>query len=283
MTDQTGSAAGGQPGGAPAAGGNPAPWFGAEADADTKAFVESKGWDSPTAAIRSYRQLEQYLGADKAGRGVVWPKDEADAEGWAAIRSRLGVPEKPDGYKLEVPEGEDGAFAKAAAPILHELGISAKQAEGLVKFVNDYAKTQREQFETGLDGQVRQQAEDLEREWGAAYKQNMEVARRGARALGLEEADLDAMETSLGYKRTIEVMNKIGQKLGEDTFAGEGGQPRALSPAAAGERLNQLRADQDWVTRVLNGDRKAIDEKDALEAAQLGMTLEQYRSALKAS
>ena len=246
-----------------------------------KGLVEAKGWDGPGAVIKSYRNLEQLLGADKAGRGVVLPKDDADVEGFNALYAKLGRPEKPEDYKLEIPDGDDGKFAAAAAPILHQLGITAKQAEGLVKFVNEYSKTSRETFEASIGDQVKQQSEDLKREWGQAYDQNVEVARRGARALGMQEADIDSLENAIGYKRVFELMHKVGVKLGEDNFAGDGQASMQYSPGAASERLNQLRSDKDWSARVIAGDRKAIDEKETLEAAQLGMTLEAYRSALK--
>ena len=38
------------------------------ADADTKGFIETKGWQSPADAVTSYRNIEKMLGADRAGR-----------------------------------------------------------------------------------------------------------------------------------------------------------------------------------------------------------------------
>jgi hypothetical protein len=49
---------------------------------ETRGLAEVKGWKSPADAIQSYANLEKMLGADKAGRGLVMPKEDADSTEW---------------------------------------------------------------------------------------------------------------------------------------------------------------------------------------------------------
>lgn len=257
------------------------PWYGADAGDDIKGFVELKGWDAPTKAIASYRELEQFVGADKAGRGVVWPKDETDVEGWKAINAKLGVPETPDAYKLPVPEGGSADFAKAIAPVMHKLGLSAKQAEGLAQYVNQFEAEQASRFETESKARAEQEIAKFKADLGAAYGPTVELGKRAAKTFGVTDEQFSALEESLGLKGTVELFAAIGKKLGEDTFVGDGTLVGGdVSPQAASVRLEQLRNDREWVAKVLAGDVKAIEEKERLEANQLGMSLAAYRSAL---
>lgn len=265
-------------------GANPAPWYGADAGDDIKGFVELKGWDAPSKAIASYRELEGFVGADKAGRGVVWPKDEADVEGWKAINARLGVPETPDAYKLPVPDGGDPEFAKAIAPVMHKLGLSAKQAEGLAAYVNEYEREASAKYETEHTAKVAADLEQLKASLGAAYAPTVELGKRAAASVGVSEEQFAALEQTLGLAGTVQLFASIGKKLGEDTFAG-GGTPAGgdLSPAAAQVRLTELSKDKGWMGRLMSGDRVAIEEKERLNANVLGVSLADYRRSKSAA
>lgn len=283
MTDPNGSAAGGQPGadGGAGAGGSAAPWFGADAGDDIKGFVETKGWAGPTDAIKSYRNLEQLLGADKAGRAVVWPKDDADTEGWKAIRARLGVPETPDAYKLQVPEGANDAFVKAVAPKMHELGLSAKQAQGLAEFVNGWEQQQSEAWEAEQKARTEQAVADFKAKLGPAYARTVDLGKRAAKLLGINDQQFAGLEETLGLEGTVNLFAAIGQKLGEDQFVGDGTPTGGdLSVAAAKARFEQLKADQGWMAKLMSGDRLAMEEKERLDANMLGMSLAEYRAAM---
>lgn len=280
MTDQNGSAAGGQPGADGGAGANTAPWYGADAGDEIKGFVETKGWNGPGDAIKSYRNLEQMLGADKAGRGFVWPKDDADTEGWNGLYAKLGRPESADGYKLPVPEGASPEFSKAIAPVMHQLGLSTKQAEGLAAFVNQYETEQAAKYETERQAKVDSDLAAFKTELGAAYDKTVELAKRAAGSFGVKAEQFAGLEEVLGLKGTVELFAAIGAKIGEDTFVG--GDPTKsgeLSAAAAKQRFEQLKGDQAWMAKLMSGDRVAVEEKERLDANMLGMSLAEYRAA----
>lgn len=272
MSDQNGSAPAGNPAG-DAGTATAAPWYGAEAGDDVKGFVELKGWDTPDKAISSYRNLETLLGADKAGRAVVWPKDENDAEAWKAIHARLGVPEKPDDYKLPVPDGQSDAFAKAMAPVLHKLGVPAAAAEKLAAAFNDYGTQQQQAAQAAAEQRVAQEMDALKAEWGQAYDQNKALGSRFATAMAAEmgwdpettAGKLEMLEAAWGSSALMKFMAAAGKFLGEDRFA-EGDQPsgRILSPAAAMARITELQQDKEFFARLEKGDAAAKAEWDRL-------------------
>jgi len=256
-----------------AEGGAAAPWYGTVAD-DVKGYIENKGWDSPDKAIASYRNLETLVGAEKAGRTFLMPKDENDAEGWKALHAKLGVPENPEGYKLAVPEGQSDGFAKHMAPILHKLGIPAKAAEGLVGALNEYAGQQQAAAQAAAEAKVAEQMTALQQEWGGQFATNAALGQRFVQSLSLElgwdaEAtakNLEMLESAWGSAPMMKFMAAAGKMLGEGRFA-EGGQGAAapVSKQAAQARLDQLMQDGAWLAKWAEGDAAAKAEKDRLD------------------
>lgn len=244
---------------APAAAPAPGNWYDGIQDQDLLGYVQNKGWKDPMELANGYRNLEKLVGVDK----LPMPKDDADAEGWQRVYDRLGRPSSAEDYKLPVPDGDSGEFAKAAAGKFHELGLSGKQAQELANWWNS---TQQEKMQ-GLAQQQQQQADaelgELQKEWGQAYEENVELGRRAAREYGLNADTLGKIEGAIGTKGLMELMAKIGRSQGEASFVqgdapGKGG--FGMTPAAAQQRIAALKADPSWTAKYLNNDVDAKGE-----------------------
>ncbi|MCB9943402.1 MAG: hypothetical protein H6851_07255 [Geminicoccaceae bacterium] len=112
-------------------------WAQALGDADRE-WLGKAGHKDIAAVVRGYRSLETFLGADKAGRGLVRPADEADAEAWDEFYKALGRPDDPAGYGLAEREGADPEFSAAAAKAMHEAGLTPAQANALTDWFNGH-------------------------------------------------------------------------------------------------------------------------------------------------
>lgn len=275
MTDSViGSADAGNPAGAAPAGGEggaaaaAAPttdWL-ASMPEDARGFVQTKGWKSPADVLGSYQNLEKLLGADKAGRAIVPPKDDASPEEWQAFYGKLGRPETPDGYKLPVPEGDSGEFAKTAAAWMHEAGLNSKQAEALAGKWNEFQTAQLQAAEAEFAQRAAVDVQDLQRAWGEKFEANAELARRAIREAGLSPEEGMAVERALGVKKAAEVFAKLGQQFAEAPMKGGEGQRGSFgdTPESAAARIKALQADQDWVARYIGGDTEARAEMERL-------------------
>lgn len=279
MSEGSGSANGGQPGaggagGGGAAGGSTPPWYAMDGMAPEQVAqlgetVKAKGWKHPGEALVSYANLEKLFGADKAGRTILAPKGDDDADGWNALYTRLGRPETADGYKLPVPEGQPDDFAKAVAPVLHGLGLSQRQAEGLAKWWNE---TQASTVKAETEAFRRKTEADygaLKNEWGQAAQQNEELARRAVAKFG-KEAGLDGeglgrLEQAIGTGPMLKLFHSIGASFAEGTFIG-GDAPSGgkMTPAQAQNAINAKFTDNEFMARYMHTDAKirqgAIDE-----------------------
>jgi hypothetical protein len=96
----------------------------------------------------------------------------------------------------------------------------------------------------------------LRKEWGAAHDQNVEIARNAARKLGFTPEAVDALEKTMGYDGVMKFMHGLGSKLGEANFVSSGetqGFNGAMTPAAAKNRIQQLRGDPEFTRRYVAG------------------------------
>ena len=268
MSEQ-GSVEAGNPGevGQAANGQQSGQWFDAFPE-DVRGLVQTKGWQSPVDAIQSYTNLEKFLGADKAGRGLVLPKDDASPDEWGQVYDRLGRPKDPSEYKLPIPDGSDPAFAQDAAKTFHELGLTAKQAQQLTEWFNGKSAEAMNGMQNEVAQSAEQQMQELQQEWGKEFDANIEAGRRAARQFGVGEEMLTKMENALGTKDMLKFFANVGKGMGEDAFVdGQSSGKFGLSPEAARVRINQLKSDPDWTAKYLGGNADAKSELERLMRA----------------
>lgn len=273
MNDVTGSAVAGNPASAPgvaqatptATTAQPAatPWYGADLDPDTAQWVQAKNIPDARAALTSYRNLEKLLGADKAGRALIPPKDDAAPEEWGAFFGKLGKPESADGYQLSGPDGVTGDFAKQAATWFHESNLTGKQAEVLGQKWNEYHLQQEKAFETQAAADIT----SLRSELGPQFDQTVELARRAMREAGVADDKAKAIERAIGVAEATKLFAHLGKQYQEAPLkGGEGAQAGgfALSADTAKAKISQLKSDSEFSARLVKGDAAAKDEWNAL-------------------
>jgi hypothetical protein len=228
-------------------------------------MVQTKGWKGPNDALTSYANLEKLIGTP-AERVLKLP-EKSDAPEWSQIYDRLGRPSKPEEYKLPVPEGQSDAFAKEVAPVLHEAGLSRTQAEKLATWWNAKQAGVAAEQQQAQQAAAAADADKLKGDWGAAYDQNLQTAKSAAAQFGVSAEQVNALESVMGFKGTIEFFHKIGSKIGEAGFvSGEaGGGMGALTPEQAKHEISQLRSDTDWAKRYIGGDKEARDQMERLQ------------------
>jgi hypothetical protein len=254
--------AGNDPAPAPAPGtGN---WYDSIQDAELKGYAQNKGWKDPVEVLNGYKNLEKLVGQDK----IPMPKGAEDKEGWSRVYDALGRPKTAEDYKLPVPEGDTGEFAKVAAGKFHELGLTASQAQGLAEWWNQTQGGQLEQMQQQSAQKSEADLQGLRQEWGKAYDENIELGRRAAREYGLDATKLSAIENALGTGEMIKLMAKIGRAQGEmsfetgDTNKASGG--FGMTPAAAQQRISALQQDKDWTAKYLSNNADAVAEMKRL-------------------
>lgn len=223
--------------GANGGGGAAAPWF-----PDThKEFVESKGWKAPGDVLDSYANLEKLIGAEKAGRTVVLPKDANDVEGRKAFFAKIGVPDTPDAYELPVPAGEGAEFAKTAAQWFHANGVPKAAAQAIAEQWNGFMEKLVTEEQQKAQVASAQQLDKLKTEWGPEFDKRAEYARRFLKEAGWDDSKVAKYEQAFGTAEMLRDFYQWGSKLGEPDFVT--GNPQGFTPqkAAVQAKINELR------------------------------------------
>ncbi len=235
---------------------------------ELKEYATTKGFKDPSAVVDSYRNFEKLMGAPKDRILKLPEKDDASPE-WDEISSRLGWPGKPEDYGLQTPkEGGDEDFTKAMAKTLHDARVPRRQAQAIVKGYSDYATAKQAQV-TAQQEQVRgQQTQELQKEWGQAFNQNVEIGKRAVQAFGFDRETVDKLETSLGFAGVMKMMHTIGSKIGEDKFISGHHNNQSfggvLTPDQAQARIQIAKQDKELMSRYIKGDRAVVEEMKML-------------------
>ena len=224
-------------------------------------WLQAKGYKGVEDLIKGARSSEKLVGADK----VVRPKDDADADGWANYWRAGGRPDKVEDYKLELPEGANKDFVDRMVKTMHQNGASTRQVQAAVKEYMAYG-AQAAQAELDAKGaKDRGEIEALRTEYGMAWDQKMEVARRTCSEFGIDDAKRFKLYDALGQAETVRLLNKIGDGLLEDkrvAGAGDNGFG-ALTPERAAYEINQLRLDDGFMKAYM--DRNHPGHQAAME------------------
>lgn len=229
-----------------------------------KNFATNKGWKNPSEVLDSYQNLEKLVGAPQDK--IIKMPDEADAEGWNSVYSKLGRPQTPADYKLEVPkEGGDPEFAKWASERFHEAGLSAKQAAIINGKWNEYAAGVKAQQTQNQINTLQQGQEKITKEWGAAVEQNTKIASRAVREFGVPKETLDKIENAIGYDGVMKLFHNIGSKIGESSFVVGDQSNGAMTPDAAKAKIQSLMGDKAWAAKYTAGDTSAVKEMHRLQ------------------
>ena len=240
-----------------------AQWYDGFTDPAVKGHAATKQWATAEDAVRSGIHLEKLIGIPQ-DQILKIPKADAAPTDWDPVYEKLGRPKTADEYKLDGPNEE---YNKTTAKIMHENGLSLKQAQAVSKGLSANvqaaidAATETDRLEAVTDQAA------LTKEWGAAYEKNVQVARAAAQTFGINGDKIDALQDVMGLKATMQFLYNLGSKIGEDSFvaaSGGGAFNGAMTPDQAQGRISALKGDKEFVKKFLAGDSGAKKEMHEL-------------------
>jgi len=167
--------------------------------------------------VKSYLHAQKLVGADK----IPVPNKHATDEDWNEVFKKLGAPETPDDYQYnikdqELDQNQVQEFNKAA----HKLGLLPKQAEGLIKFYNEFnSNNAASQEEAAAQAQLQTETE-LKKEYGPQFSKRLDQAKKLAvNSLGsdfLENTFLKDGSRIGDNIKVIKAFSELADKLSED-------------------------------------------------------------------
>jgi hypothetical protein len=208
---------------------------------------------SVDALAKSYDSAARLVGLDK-GAVLRLPAAE-DAPEWGEVYAKLGRPETPEAYQFpELPAGLVEGVEPAARAEFHKLGLSGKQAAGVMGLYGAQVQ-QAEQARLARAAEVEAAVEaDLKREWGDAFEDRLHAANRAIAEVGGKELGELLANTRMpdgtrmgNHPMLVKAFAELGRRIAEpgDLRGGSGGasSPASYTPDQALAEIKRLTTD----------------------------------------
>jgi len=222
--------------------------------------------DIPTidALAKAFENGQRMIGADKAT--ILRLPADGDEAAMAELFTKLGRPEKPDGYQFGKLPGEllEGV-EPAAREAFHKLGLSATQAAGVMELYGTQvtaAQAAREARAVEMEAAV---VRDLKAEYGEAFDDRLHAANRAIAEFGGEPLGQLLRDTVMpdgtrlgNHPLLVKAWAKIGERFAEPGDlrggSGTGGSPgnRVLTPDQAKAEIARLQGDAEFTKEFMN-------------------------------
>lgn len=192
-------------------------------------------------AIKGYMELE-----GKQGGMVALPTDKSTPEETALFYEKIGVPSKPDEYKLDRTDGldYDDTQEQAFKAELHKNHVPQAVASWIYKEMGERTKAAIEARSARMEEDKTALRARLEKEYGKEYGAFVSTMQQGIAKYGSPE--LIAALRDMGLEYNYEVLkhfHKLGSLVKPDTALQRGG--------SAAER----RSDADIIGKAILGNK----------------------------
>lgn len=243
---------------APAAGDGEAPWY-SGLPSTFQTALQAKGWnglskdEALTTVLDSYVNLEKLIGADKAGRTVTIPKEDATPEERADFFKKIGTPEKPEDYGFsaikDIPDSVRSSL-EDAQKWMHKAGVPKMVGENLMREVAAAEVAKAAEWSAHSQAEMNALAVEL----GADFDNKKEMAQRAFRAAGLDADAALKIEQAIGTKAMMKLFMGYGDNIREaepPAPGNAGGQFQQTTEGAKSEIAN-LFQDKDFMANYLS-------------------------------
>ena len=182
-------------------------------------------------------------------------KDTYDS--WNAVYDRRGRPKAATEYKIPVPEGDSGEFAKALAPIFHEVGLTQAQVQKLAEKHNALIADATKQQTTAAEAKHTAEMTALKQEWGPNYDKNNNTIDKAAEQFGMTKEHILGLKQAMGPKEAMKFLLNIGSKIAVEGAFHAGDHTagfNAMTPEMAQAKIKANTADRAFAERFNSKD-----------------------------
>jgi len=223
--------------------------------------------DVPNLA-KSFVNAQSMIGRDK----IAIPSQHSSPEDWDQVYEKLGRPEGPDNYEMELPENSNEDLVGWYRNTAHELGLNNAQAQMLANKYNEFASAQLEANTPDVVALQNEQAGILKKEYGAKFDENMSLGNSIVTEFGQEGmtelvlADGTRLGDSAVFAQTmVSIGEFIRERISEDAFEGISQAQGGLSPDDISDQLLEIeRADSPLFDPMHSQHREYVERRNRL-------------------
>jgi hypothetical protein len=216
--------------------------------------------------ISRYQTLEQFANAklhlDKhygvPAEHIIKLPSFDDAEGLSQLYTKLGRPETSDKYEISVPEGVafDDTRSKALKDEFHKLGLSQKQAEGIMNTYKGFIEADMNNLNAQTEAENVAGELQLRNQWGKQYDEILTQTQEYMKN-NVDEKTMDMLEKH-GLDKVPALIQVVGNLVRQVSNLSTGGglpggrgQPGgSLTPAEAKAQIASLKTNKDFTAQL---------------------------------
>ncbi len=209
------------------------PAYAAIEDEGIRGLMETKGYREYGDVAKAYFNLNKLV---KGSNDVIAiPGEEADSATRDAFYGKLGRPDTPEGYDIQLPEQVqvDDEFFNAAKNWMHGIGLNNEQAN---KFVTMYQSYVTDRTANEAEAAVRDTeaaVAEIKEKFGKDFDQALVHGNNAVKAFGLSDELLDRVESNIGAPALMEMIATIGKKISSEDTMIEGITKEGFAPSTA--------------------------------------------------
>jgi hypothetical protein len=245
-TGSTPSQTGGQANGGAAP---PAPFWEGFTDKTLAAERSVTRYQTPEEMARGYVNLEKRFGIPE-DRRIDLPEDMASDEAMRPVWSKLGLPDKPEGYNLKLGDGAneaDNALLGKYVEQAHKAGLPTPQARAMLEWWVQMNADQQKASGEALAQRKTDGEAALKTAFGTAYDDRMREAKNllgrydpeGKTGLTADTLTTFPAWTQMLIRMSDRMQEPGGMEHGETEQA-----DRPLTPGQATAKLNEFNLDE---------------------------------------
>lgn len=184
------------------------------------------------------------------------PGENATDEQKAAWREAIGVPAKPEDYATPEFKGADGQPVELNTALIDSLKAAAHKAgvpaEGFNNLLNEAIAQQITEADGARMELDKRAKAFIDQNWKGDADAKLEQVDAGLQWLGLDKNDALALRVAIGPEKALQLAQKVGENLKEDTLVrGDVKHRFGMSGEAAQARLDAIKADKDRAARAM--------------------------------
>ena len=218
---------------------------------------------------RSFVNAQKLIGADK----IPFPTNPTE-EDLSNIYSRLGRPETPEGYEFATDGNvitED--VAAEYAGVAHQLGLSPKQAAGILDYYKGSVGQTTEQMEQLAQEQAEQTTNELKREWGNAFGDKVAAAKdvvdqfAGSEILQMRLEDGTMIGNHPAFIKAFAAIGDFKSTVTSEDTINDGARSSVFTPAQAQAEIDAIMNDKSHPyhdRKNVTGRQRAIEHVNGL-------------------
>lgn len=216
---------------------------------DIKALKDFKSVDD---LAKSYMHLNSMLGKRF---------EDLSQEELGSYYAKLGRPSEASEYTFADEINEDGAHW--ARDVFFEAGLTQDQAKLVTEKYHELEQAKLAEMEVASAAEADQNMNVLKAEFGEAFEERVNLAKRAVNELGGDELKTLLNETGLGNNaQVVKLFAKIGKEILEDRILESDKEARfGVTPEEAQKQIMTLKSNPEFMDQYLgrNGYSKTSD------------------------